>query len=121
MNLIVSLVLLIIFIIHLSMKKLVPALFAVLSVFATSAIADDNNKRQRPERANFQSMDKDGNGVLTQSEVQGPLKQNFAKVDTNGDGKITQDELRNYKPESRQARSDDDDKKRPKKKDGSNS
>lgn len=46
------------------------------------------------ERKRFAAMDKDGNGVLTASEVGEKRWAHLKAADANGDGKLTADELR---------------------------
>lgn len=40
-------------------------------------------------------MDSNGDGKLSESEVQGPLKSDFSTIDTNDDGYLSEDELEN--------------------------
>ncbi|MFC3812152.1 hypothetical protein [Lacihabitans lacunae] len=43
-------------------------------------------------------MDKDKNGKLSKSEIEGPLKNDFEKIDANKDGFITEAELKKAGP-----------------------
>jgi hypothetical protein len=43
-------------------------------------------------------MDKDKNGKLSKSEIEGPLKNDFEKIDANKDGFITEAEFKKAGP-----------------------
>ncbi len=50
-------------------------------------------------------MDSNGDGVLTQDEVQGPMQRDFSDMDTNNDGQLTETEvdtfMKNHQPPQR--------------------
>lgn len=41
----------------------------------------------------FADMDTNGDGVVTQDEVQGPMQRDFSTIDSNGDGSLTEEEI----------------------------
>jgi uncharacterized membrane protein len=45
------------------------------------------------ERMSFEDLDQNGDGQLTQSELEARGAERFASVDTNNDGKLSEDEL----------------------------
>lgn len=57
----------------------------------------------------FQRMDRDGDGEITQAEIDQPLDRVFARADRNDDGAIEQSELRRGKHGGRHRESEDDD------------
>ena len=81
-----------------------------------AAVADTEFKAKdrtnRPQRAKAAmtadevfKMDKDGDDLLSKSEVTGPLAKRFDQIDTNGDEKISRKEFENApKPERGQRR-----------------
>lgn len=58
---------------------------AAAGVAGTAALAKE-------DRATFQELDTDGNGEITQSEMEAHRNARFAKADTDGDGKLSLEE-----------------------------
>jgi|SRR3569623_197361 len=60
------------------------------------------NPHAKPQR-NFQTLDKNGDGVLSRDEAAGHkwLSKEFDKIDADKDGKLSADELRNYRATAR--------------------
>ncbi len=81
------------------------AMSAVLlftSVLSTNVFAD-NRPSQPPSGGkppSFSQMDKNGDGVLTEDEVDGPILDHFDEIDSNGDGEITEQEFSSHRPPS---------------------
>lgn len=69
-------------------KVFVLALVAAVVGVAGAAQADDG--RERPD---FATLDANGDGVITQEELQAHAAARFASVDTNGDGGLSAEEL----------------------------
>lgn len=85
------------------------SLFALLgcALLSTSTMAQDQPSG-RPDMGPppcFSDMDSNGDGVLTQDEVQGPMQRDFSSMDTNNDGQLTETEvdtfMKNHKPPQR--------------------
>ncbi|ELV8695624.1 EF-hand domain-containing protein [Vibrio fluvialis] len=85
------------------------SLFALLgcALLSTSTMAQDQPSG-RPDMGpppSFSDMDSNGDGVLTQDEVQGPIQRDFSSMDTNNDGQLTETEvdtfMKNHKPPQR--------------------
>ncbi|EKO3368490.1 EF-hand domain-containing protein [Vibrio fluvialis] len=85
------------------------SLFALLgcALLSTSTMAQDQPSG-RPDMwppPSFSDMDSNGDGVLTQDEVQGPMQRDFSSMDTNNDGQLTETEvdtfMKNHKPPQR--------------------
>lgn len=85
------------------------SLFALLgcTLLSASAMAQ-NQPSDRPEMGpppNFSDMDSNGDGVLTQDEVQGPMQRDFSDMDSNSDGQLTETEvdtfMKNHQPPQR--------------------
>ena len=70
---------------------------AVLAVLLAAAVAVPTiaaaKGGRHHERASFETLDADGNGELTQAELQARGQERFAAADANGDGFLTQEEL----------------------------
>ncbi|WP_253822036.1 DUF1566 domain-containing protein [Vibrio sp. 99-8-1] len=61
---------------------------------AVKEFGDSERLKPQDQRGNpMINMDRNGDGKLSKSEVQGPLKNDFNRIDKNGDGYITEDEL----------------------------
>lgn len=60
---------------------------AVTSAYATPQGGD------RPERPTFQELDTDGDGSLSQAELQAPMLERFSAADTDGDGGLSVEEM----------------------------
>ncbi len=71
-------------------RSTTPLVFAVLA--CSLAVAQDRADQSSVDRL-MKRFDKDGNGKVEQSEVEGQLKRRFARFDTNSDGVIDRDEL----------------------------
>jgi len=60
---------------------------------------------QRPERKSasqlIAEMDANTDGKLSASEVKGPLKDHFSRIDADGDGFLTETEIENGKPQGK--------------------
>jgi hypothetical protein len=69
------------------------------------AFSHDHSDGDHRHPSSFSEMDKNGDGVLTQDEVEGPMQHDFSQIDTNGDGELTQSELdtfmQNHQPPER--------------------
>lgn len=85
------------------------SLFALLgcTLLSASALAQ-NQLGDRPEMGpppSFSDMDSNGDGVLTQDEVQGPMQRDFSDMDSNSDGQLTETEvdtfMKNHQPPQR--------------------
>lgn len=85
------------------------SLFALLgcTLLSASAMAQ-NQPSDRPEMGppqSFSDMDSNGDGVLTQDEVQGPMQRDFSDMDSNSDGQLTETEvdtfMKNHQPPQR--------------------
>lgn len=50
-------------------------------------------KGGQPARATFETLDADGNGEVTQAEIEAHRSSRFSEADTNGDGVLSQEEL----------------------------
>ena len=66
-----------------------------LSVTAVAASANgfDGKKRGHGPRINFEEVDTNGDGFLSQAELEAHGAARFATADTNGDGVLSADEL----------------------------
>lgn len=72
-------------------------LFALLgcALLSTSTMAQEQ-PTGRPDMGpppSFSDMDSNGDGVLSQDEVQGPMQRDFSSMDTNNDGQLTETEV----------------------------
>ena len=65
------------------------------ALLSTAAIADDT-KPAKGANATFESLDKDSDGRLSQSEstTSNTVSSQFASLDRDGDGYITKDEFK---------------------------
>ena len=81
------------------MKWHAPALIAALALFSASTFAAPADQPTAtppaPDRASsiLDTLDKDGDGKIAQSEALDDLERNFAFIDSNGDGGIDLGEL----------------------------
>lgn len=70
--------------------------------FARQGPSGDHDMGPPPS---FAEMDSNGDGVLTEDELQGPMQRDFSQIDSNGDGEVTESELdsfmRSHKPPQR--------------------
>ncbi|WP_231894455.1 EF-hand domain-containing protein [Vibrio tritonius] len=91
------------------MNRLLICLFSCsLSVSLPSFASDSFSNSQPPQMPSnghppsFSDFDSNGDGVLTEDEVQGPMRNDFSQIDANGDGQVTEQEMdtfmRNHKP-----------------------
>ena len=84
------------------MKKLTLSLVigAVMSTTAAAGNAFAGNVQMNQDSkisTDFSSLDNDGNGHITKSELQQSTSmKNFGKMDTDGNGKLTQSEFKQY-------------------------
>jgi len=69
---------------------------------------NQDNRQQRGERPQFSDllarMDKNKDGKLAQSEVQGRLKNDYTRIDKDRDGFITESEFNSAGPPARKRR-----------------
>ncbi|WGY44973.1 EF-hand domain-containing protein [Vibrio sp. ABG19] len=67
--------------------------------FAQPGPSGDHDMGRPPS---FAELDNNGDGILTQDELQGPMQRDFSQMDSNGDGEVTEPELdsfmRSHKP-----------------------
>ena len=65
--------------------------------FAVSTTAWAGSHGDSGDNPMFKTLDKDGNGRITQQEAQAhePLASQFESIDTDGDGAVTREELEN--------------------------
>jgi len=67
---------------------------AVALVLVTGfGFADPAEARGGKERASFSEIDTDGNGAITQAELQARAQMRFNTVDADGDGLVTAEEM----------------------------
>ncbi|PSL19659.1 EF-hand domain-containing protein [Shimia abyssi] len=66
---------------------------AALSVTAVAASAKGQGGKHRGMQINFEELDTNGDGFVTQAEMDAHAAARFAKMDTNGDGALSADEL----------------------------
>lgn len=66
---------------------------AALAVTAGASMADTPKKDGKGQRPSFEQLDTNGDGQLTQAEMENARAARFAKADTNGDGALSADEL----------------------------
>lgn len=71
-------------------KTVLAIILATAVALPTLAVAKGG---RHMERASFETLDTDGNGELTQAELQARGQERFATADTNGDGFLSQEEL----------------------------
>lgn len=64
-----------------------------LGATTVAAFAKGGHGGRGGERASFSELDADGNGLLTQAELQARGAAHFATADTNSDGALSKDEL----------------------------
>ncbi|MFH0226315.1 EF-hand domain-containing protein [Vibrio furnissii] len=85
------------------------SLFALLgcTLLSASAMAQ-NQPSDRSEMGpppSFSDIDSNGDGVLTQDEVQGPMQRDFSDMDSNSDEQLTETEvdtfMKNHQPPQR--------------------
>lgn len=72
-------------------KIILSALAVALSI--TAVTADARGGDRGGMRAEFSTLDADGNGEVTQAEMLAYAQQRFDEVDTNGDGSLSAEEL----------------------------
>lgn len=74
------------------MKNL--SLIALAAAIAAGLfVTDAAEARGGGERASFETLDTDGDGMITQAELDAQREARFAALDTNGDGQVTLDEF----------------------------
>lgn len=61
----------------------------------------DGERPGRGNRPDFKTLDKNGDGFITQDEVPAEAWERMKKADKNGDGKISAEELREARPAKR--------------------
>ena len=61
----------------------------------------DGERPGRGNRPDFKTLDKNGDGFITEDEVPAEAWERMKKADKNGDGKISADELRDARPAKR--------------------
>jgi len=61
----------------------------------------DGERPGRGNRPDFKTLDKNGDGFITQDEVPAEAWERMKKADKNGDGKISAEELREARPNRR--------------------
>ncbi|WP_146344357.1 EF-hand domain-containing protein [Phaeobacter marinintestinus] len=66
---------------------------AAITVTAASAFAETPKPGKHGPRATFEQLDADGDGQVTQAEMEAHRAGRFTEMDTNGDGKLTADEM----------------------------
>lgn len=78
-----------------SMKPLllISAIAAGLGVSAASAEGFGRGGPMGAERPSFSELDTDGDGALSEAELQAPMAERFAAADADGDGTLTAEEL----------------------------
>lgn len=84
-----------------SVKTLVGPLAAILILSAGAAMAERGGMGHGPQGGmggfgsmiDFATLDADGDGLLTQAEIEGAAAAAFAAADTDGDGGLSPDEL----------------------------
>ncbi len=73
-------------------------------LLATQALAQTPPQKPSGDHKppSFSQMDTNGDGVLSESELQGPMQRDFSKIDADGDGSVTESELdtfmKNHRP-----------------------
>ncbi len=71
--------------------KFIPAiLISAVAITGTSVLAAGPKDR---EPVSFQELDANGDGQLTQEEMEAHRAQRFSKADTDGDGKLSVEEM----------------------------
>lgn len=76
---------------------------AILAGAATQGIAGSGEgKRQYGPKHSFEELDANGDGQITEAEMQAHMQARFDTADTDGDGKLSRDEL-SARMEARQA------------------
>ncbi|WP_170381662.1 EF-hand domain-containing protein [Ruegeria atlantica] len=72
-------------------SKFIPAiLISAVAITGTSALAAGPRDR---EPVSFQELDANGDGQLTQEEMEAHRTQRFSKADTDGDGRLSVEEM----------------------------
>jgi hypothetical protein len=71
-------------------KTILAVVLAAAVTVPTLAVAKGGRHMERPS---FETLDADGNGELTQAELQARGQERFAAADANGDGFLTAEEL----------------------------
>ncbi len=69
------------------------AAVTVLALAATGAVAAGGKHGTKGPKASFQELDANGDGQVTQGELQDHRAARFAKLDSDGDGKLSAAEL----------------------------
>ncbi|MEM8630297.1 MAG: EF-hand domain-containing protein [Pseudomonadota bacterium] len=64
------------------------------AMLATTVFAqEDENRRAQRAAEIFEQLDADGDGSVTQAEIEAARSGRFGEMDANGDGEVTEEEL----------------------------
>lgn len=92
---------------HLPMKHLPLTLALSCTLFTSFSFArqEPSGDQDMGPPPSFAEMDNNGDGVLSEDELQGPMQRDFSQMDSNSDGEVTESELdsfmRSHKPPQR--------------------
>ena len=70
-------------------KKISLTMLALVGAFAATSVV----AQERGERLNFETLDADGSGEITQEDLEALRDNRFAEIDANGDGAVTEAEF----------------------------
>lgn len=68
-------------------------IIAAATLTAVTAYAESDSKPRRGPPVTFEMLDADGNGQVTQAEMQQHREAHFAETDSNGDGMLSSEEM----------------------------